>query len=103
MLLRPQSAAAHYHMLLHGQGKSVSVPPVAKLCQNSVLQTVTPEEKALCYTLGSCGYSGILLHLSELWELRLTCVIWQSSATAKGDAVLAQQGIGSVCKGTDLM
>lgn len=55
MLLRPQSAAAHYHMLLHGQGKSVSLPPVAKPPQMSVLQTVTPEEE------------GVVLHPGVLW------------------------------------
>lgn len=55
MLLRPQSAAAHYHMLLHKQSKYVSLGPVAKLCQNSVLQTVTPEE------------AGFVLHPGVLW------------------------------------
>lgn len=46
---------------------------------------------------------GVLLHLSEFWELCLTSAIWQCNATAKHDAVLAQQRIGPVCKCTNLM
>lgn len=74
MLLRPQSAAAHYHMLLHEQGKYVILLPVAKPCQNSVLETITPEEESF------------VLHPGVLW------VFWCSSAL-----VWVQRAVPHLC------